>query len=1118
MRAITGITLLVVFLTVCLFFYPSMRAVLLGAENQHIEELSATVLAELNQIRTNMQKATLVIASWDEGRDYILHRDSHFTENNMEDHAMHKDNGYGFLLIKDLEGRDIFTMGYDAQADADMRLPLGFSSEISKVAARALSIYAEDPEIVVADAKYAGIMFHDGAVYVVCSIPVTDNLRIGEPVGTFTFATRFNKTFTDEFLGAHAMDLSIQPLDADGNMPAISQRDDTITIGKQIEGIMGNPIALLITHPRTIYDNGRNLILTMSAALMILLAVALLAMGYVFSKLIISPVHKLSEGVMKATVDDVPDELMQSANVTEIDTLSGAIRAMIARMQQQQRAAETDKMSIDTMVTILNSIDAYLYVSDLETEELLFINDKMREHFNLGSGIQGEICWKVLQSGMDHTCEFCPIYKLKVDPNTSVVWDELNTVTGRLYHNTDKLIPWTGGKMAHLQYSQDITDIRQAQDKVLRLSGMIESTPQTVTFMNEQGECIYCNPAAQRVTGYDEAEILGTAYMENHLFNDKDLLRLQNEVFPTVAAEGQCDFTMEMRLKDGSIRLMQFCAFLLSGEEGGMGSIALDITETHRMEQALIEAKEIAEETTRAKSDFLSRMSHEMRTPMNAIIGMTNIAKLSQSWERREYCLDKIEGASKHLLGVINDILDMSKIEANKFELSNTDFSLDRVIETVVNVINFRVDEKHQQLTLMVDDRVPPALFGDEQRLAQVMTNLLTNACKFTPDGGRLSVNVHLIDRVADRVTLQIDVADTGIGISDEQKARLFKSFEQADGSTSRKFGGTGLGLAISKRIVEMMGGKIWIESEIGKGSTFSFTAAFGISELEFGASDDELRRKNLRILAVDDSDDALEYIRHVMAQLGESCDVAHSGKEAIAMIKSSEQPYDAIFVDFQMPGMDGIELTSEIKKHDNEHSVVIMISVAEWSEISGSALEVGVSSFIPKPLFPSQVVRCLNSLFNAGLGTRDGIIPGTKDDPLRFEGLNVLLAEDVEINREILTTMLAYTKINFEEAVNGQIAVDMFAANPKHYDMVLMDIQMPTMDGLEATRSIRALPDPWAKRIPIVAMTANAFREDVENCMAAGMNAHVAKPLDMPQVMKELDKWLKRDSDKEIG
>jgi len=406
-----------------------------------------------------------------------------------------------------------------------------------------------------------------------------------------------------------------------------------------------------------------------------------------------------------------------------------------------------------------------------------------------------------------------------------------------------------------------------------------------------------------------------------------------------------------------------------------------------------------AQAASRAKSDFLSNMSHEMRTPMNAIIGMTQIGKSAQNIEKKDYAFEKIEGASNHLLGVINDVLDMSKIEAGKFELFNIDFDFEKMLQKAINVSGFRIEEKNLHFGLYLDSEIPKILYGDEQRITQVVTNLLTNAVKFTPEEGSIWLKAHFVCEEDKVCTIRVEVKDTGIGIASEQHQRLFKSFVQAESSTSRKYGGSGLGLAICRRIVELMEGNIWVESELGKGSSFIFTVKLG----------------------------------RAAENVNEKIEILHAEK--------------------------------------TEHNIK------------------------------------------------------------KFSGLRLLLAEDIEINREIVISLLEPSEIEIDCAVNGAEVVKMYTAEPSRYDMILMDMQMPQMDGLEATHKIREFEKEQRKNaqaknsvefaqqtpkqsvhpsgVPIVAMTANVFKEDIDKCLAAGMNAHIGKPLDLNEVMEILNCFL---------
>ncbi|MDR1603712.1 MAG: response regulator [Gracilibacteraceae bacterium] len=548
-----------------------------------------------------------------------------------------------------------------------------------------------------------------------------------------------------------------------------------------------------------------------------------------------------------------------------------------------------------------------------------------------------------------------------------------------------------------------------------------------------------------------------------------------------------------------------------AGAAEGVMLIFYDTTDITRAQRDAEYARELAEQSTRAKSDFLSRMSHEMRTPMNAIIGMTAIGKASADAQRKEYCLDKINEASQHLLGVINDILDMSKIEANKFELSFSEFNFEKMLQRVTNVINFRMDEKKQTFLIDLDKEIPAGIVSDEQRLIQVLTNLLSNAVKFTPRQGVISLSARkLAETDGGLCTLRIEVRDNGIGISPEQQDRLFTSFEQADGSISRKFGGTGLGLAISKRIVEMMGGKIWIESELNQGAAFIFeiNAQKGKKpppDIVAPAFD----WHNLNIMAVDDMPEILELFQSILSPYGARVVTAASGEEALVRIEEKpERFFDLIFIDWRMPGMNGVDLSRAIQGRDGARPIVIMISAVDWAEIEQEARSAGVVHFLQKPLFPSMLVDCINECMSGQEKKIREEAGDTSDDGI-LAGKRILLAEDVEINREIVSALMEYTGVDIDFAFNGEEAVAKFSADPEGYDLILMDVHMPNMDGYEATRRIRASGEKRAGAIPIIAMTANVFREDIERCLAAGMNAHLGKPINAAEVITELKRHL---------
>lgn len=515
-----------------------------------------------------------------------------------------------------------------------------------------------------------------------------------------------------------------------------------------------------------------------------------------------------------------------------------------------------------------------------------------------------------------------------------------------------------------------------------------------------------------------------------------------------------------------------------------------------------------AEGASASKSIFLSNMSHEMRTPMNAIIGMTEIAKGSDDPERVRYCLAKIDDAANHLLGVINDVLDISKIEAGKLTITPSEFLMENMLQRLTTVIAYKVDEKSQSFVIKVDRDVPDSVFADQQRLTQVIANLLSNAVKFTPENGKISLLVHKEDEHGEEITLKFEVTDNGIGIPQERQDALFQSFVQADNSIFGRFGGTGLGLAISKSIVEQMGGRIWVESEIGEGSTFIFTCKVkkGTQSSNL-AIKNKVNMKDISLLVVDDAPEILEYFADIAQRIGASCDTALGAGEALKKLEEN-QSYQMIFVDYVMPDINGIEFTKRVREKYGENSFVIMISGTQWAQIEDEARAAGVDHYLAKPLFPSMVVDCINKClgkeaYEVQTAESENIVDGI------FAGKRILLAEDMAINREIMGALLEGTGLELIPAEDGSIAVEKFKESPDSYDLIFMDIHMPELDGYQATKQIRALPIPQAPMIPIIAMTANVFREDIERCLDAGMNDHLGKPINLDEVIEKLKKYL---------
>ena len=630
---------------------------------------------------------------------------------------------------------------------------------------------------------------------------------------------------------------------------------------------------------------------------------------------------------------------------------------------------------------------------------------------------------------------------------------------------------------------------------------LLDNSPDHIFVMDTNKSILLCTSSIKQITGRD---VVGEDFLQiiKSYFGaefEKDMMAAINKV----QSSGETHTINAISSKDickTSSEQVYYFSFRINpivyeGMMTGFIILVHDYTDMHN-------ASVRAEAATQAKSNFLANMSHEIRKPLNAIIGMSSIGKSARNRDRMHYCFGKIDEASNHLLGVINDILDVSKIEAGKFELSQTEYDFEKVLQRAFNVIAFRVDEKNQKLAVSIDKKIPKFQYGDDQRLMQVITNLLSNAVKFTPDGGEINVNTKLISKEKTTCIIQISICDTGIGISRDQQERLFSSFQQAESSTARKYGGTGLGLSICKSIVEMMGGEIWVVSETGLGATFSFTFKTELVEKKSEIVQDWSK---LRILVVDDDRTVLEFFKEVIELYGARCDTADCGEAAIDIVEKNGI-YDMYFVDYKMPGIDGLEMIKTLDIGKEHKTYVALITGAERSEFEKKSEEVGVDMILLKPIFPSDIMDTINTFI--GIGKRE-IEEFNADSVSLFDGYRVLLAEDIDINREIVLALLAPTKLKIDCAENGVETVRMFKSSPDQYDLIFMDVQMPGLDGYEATRYIRSLGTQKAADIPIIAMTANVFREDIEKAISAGMNDHIGKPLDFNEIIGVLHKYL---------
>jgi len=671
-----------------------------------------------------------------------------------------------------------------------------------------------------------------------------------------------------------------------------------------------------------------------------------------------------------------------------------------------------------------------------------------------------------------------------------------------------------------LVQARDITEKERALE-ALRLKEeevrlLIESTSEGIFGMDGRGRITFANAAAARMLGYRHAgELVGLAAHAtmHHTHADGSVYPADDCLMGKAMAQGQsmtCDSEVYWR-RDGTCFPVAYSSAPLIRDGVLVGSVVgfQDITVRRQYQAELQQAKELAERASRSKSEFLANMSHEIRTPMNAIIGLTHILRRSITDPRQNEQLGKITVSAHHLLNLINDILDLSKIEAGKLQLDVADFEIGHVIDNVCNLVRERAEAKN--LELVVDMRgLPEVLYGDATRLGQILLNFVGNAVKFT-DAGSIIIRSWVVGADDKGMTLRFEVVDSGIGLTAEQQSRLFQPFEQADSSTTRRYGGTGLGLAISRRLAEIMGGRIGVVSEPGQGSTFWIEVPFGYARAPARAVRDEIDTRGLRALVADDLPESRESLADMLGDLGMRVTAVGDGVSALNSVASADaagQPFDLLFIDWQMPGMDGVELGRRLSAMSLSRQPQRLLVSAYGEGVAGESLAAtGYSKVLSKPLTPMRLHDVLQDVL-LGTATAAGSLPASGEAERRLArrgGGLVLLAEDNPVNQEVALQLLHDVGLEADLAGNGQEAIDM--AQRRQYELILMDMQMPVLDGLAATREIRRLP-AYAT-VPILAMTANAFSEDRESCLQVGMNDHIAKPVDPEVLYEALWRWL---------
>ena len=815
------------------------------------------------------------------------------------------------------------------------------------------------------------------------------------------------------------------------------------------------------------------------------------------------------------------DTLMAHPITPAPETLEQALATLAELKEQQHQQAQALKRTTAALAFLRNSLDstsdgmlAIHYASGAK-----FVNARYTE-------IWGDTPESVMQPGREPQLMALQASKVKDAAQfvsraqelwsslDSEAFDEIELMDGRLLERTVVPREVDGKAVGVVMHFRDITERARAEKK-LHFNRLVVENTGPLFWVDPVGRCVvYANKAACEQLGYTIEAFIGMDI--NTLDVDLTPEQARNIKRHFEISQDARHFESRFRRGNGELIDVEVAVFLAQDDQRALHIATFkDITDRKKTQENLLRAKEAAEQATHLKSDFLANMSHEIRTPMNAIIGMSYLALKTDMTPRQRDYISKVHRSGQHLLGIINDILDLSKVEAGKLNIEQLDFELDKVMDNLSNLIGEKCTAKGVELVFDIARDVPHMLIGDSLRVGQVLINYANNAVKFTQSGA-IVIAAKVVERTDNDVLLRFAVRDTGMGLTEEQISRLFQSFSQADSSTTRQYGGTGLGLVITKNLVELMGGEVGVNSVYGKGSEFWCTVRLGLSQQSKRALTPSPDLRGHRALVVDDSEQARQAIRSMLEDMTFDVVDVGSGAQALSELQMAQalgRPFDIVYLDWRMPGMDGVQAARQIRAMPlSTRPILVLVSAHGREEMLIEAGSVGITSLLVKPVSPSLLFDTTMEALGAhtvhGQEFRTSIaaLLDETEPTLALRGARVLLVEDNEMNQQIACELLSDAGLVVDVAHNGEEALK--KVHSARYDLVLMDMQMPVMDGVTATRAIRRVSH--LRHLPIVAMTANARAEDRRSCLDAGMNDFLSKPIDPDMLWTMLLKWIK--------